>query len=493
MDRTVNAAEAVSAREWLTGKPVAGKASAADDYDAEEYGRIRRVLETPRFAYGFKDDSIERLRFRRLYEEANGIPCHLEDGQLSASIRRVGFAYDGKVYAIPAKAEAWWTEYLRDCKGAGTGIVYYEPLYDECFDECCNDKIVSAEMLKEYLASLPGEWTVGETFLILEGTQADEPELLRRELLRVWGDKALRSLEELHAFLPLVPEDSLKWALRNDAAFIWNKADAYALRQNLDLDEDEIAGLIDFIDKECEQAGQVSLENVPLDWCQESNPYLSESALYSLVHDWVADKYERKGKVLSPKGKGRDAKEAVRSFCQGRKRCTYSELQEIAMQATGGARLPQIVAAAQSVMVRVNEHDFVAEAEVDFDVLAIDVALDKMVTDFLGLKEIVSFALFPPCGFAWNLYLLESYCRRFSKKYEYRCKLDNSSNTGAIAVRECPLTYHEMMIHAVVRSGIDISREKVFEFLQAAGYMERRRYSEMDDLLARAEELRRRS
>ena len=63
-------------------------------------------------------------------------------------------------------------------------------------------------------------------------------------------------------------------------------------------------------------------------------------------------------------------------------------------------------------MVRIDVEQYVADKCVSFDVEKIDEVLDAVVTDmYLPLRSFVAFGSFPACGRAWNLFLLESYCR----------------------------------------------------------------------------------
>ena len=462
--------------------------------ELNEGGRVWQVLETPRVEYGFRNDSIERQRFRELYSEIHGMPCRLDDDGLAGVIARIGFTYAGKVYAIPESAKQWWLTKLDSYQATGINIAYYEPLYDACFDECTEARLVSSDMLHALLAEISVDYDVQSGFIALSKGQATELELLQTDILRVWGSSPLEKLDELALRLPLVPRDKVKWALLNSEAFVWNGSDTYVLSEALDLDEEEIAGLVHKIDEQCAKSGQVSLLDLPLAQYKERNPDFSDTALYSIIYGYIADRYDRRDKILSPKGSGQSVESVVHEFCLGRERCTYEVLKDIAVRATGRVRLPDIVEAVQSVMVRVDQDTYVSDDQVTFECDKIDSVLDRMIVEgFLGLKEISAFGLFPSCGFAWNLYLLESYCRRFSKRYSYRYKLANSSNVGAVAPKTCQWNYHELMVHAVARSDVKLLQDCVFEFLQTAGYIERKRYNRIDDLLKEAEELRRRS
>lgn len=59
-------------------------------------------------------------------------------------------------------------------------------------------------------------------------------------------------------------------------------------------------------------------------------------------------------------------------------------------------------------------------------------------------------------------------------------------------VKTCNLSHHDIMVHAVARSGMDLNQEEVFDFLIETGYIERRRYGDIDLLINEAAELRER-
>lgn len=155
--------------------------------------------------------------------------------------------------------------------------------------------------------------------------------------------------------------------------------------------------------------------------------------------------------------------------------------------------MSEVIEAANSVMVRIDKDSFIADRLISFDVDRVDSALDHIVTnEFIGMKEITTFSTFPFCRYGWNLFLLESYCRRFSKKYRYATRRANSSNSGAVVAKNCELSYHDIMAKAAARSERDLSKDEILDFLTETGYMERKRYSDIERLIAYAKELRER-
>ena len=142
-------------------------------------------------------------------------------------------------------------------------------------------------------------------------------------------------------------------------------------------------------------------------------------------------------------------------------------------------------------MVRISYDDFVADDHVQFDVPSIDQVLDTMVIgNGIGMKEITTFGAFPFCGYPWNLFVLESYCRRFSSKYKYDCITPNSRNGGAIIKKACNLSFHDIMVESVARSKVNLNKKDVYDYLIDSGLMIRRQYNDIERLINEAKALR---
>ena len=469
------------------------KDSLKEKISQDEMNRIRETLKLSRFEYGFKDDVVEIYRFRASYEEVNGMDCPLDDGILLDTIREMGFEFDGKIYLIADDSMKIIVDQINDYKNQGINIVYYESLYDLKSYEYFDAKIVSADMLKSVVKYLMPQFRYKSNYFALSSEHQTELELVRNDIIRVWGGNILQTFDELSLKLPLIPMDKIKFTLAQQTAFVWNSTETYMQAKWFEADEEEIVRLVDYIDKQCEENGGVSLDEIPFDRLIETNPEISETALYTCFCKLVENRFERNARMLTRKGASKDTYTAVIEFCRKQDKCTYDRLEYIAKQVAGTIKRPDIIEAANAVMVRVDKNDFIADRFIRFDTDRIDTALDYIVTnDFIGMREITTFSMFPFCGYGWNLYLLESYCRRFSKKYKYATRRANSSNSGAIVIKSCLLNYHDIMTQAVARSGRELQQNEVFGFLTEAGYMERKKYSDIDSLISEAAQLRER-
>lgn len=474
-------------------KSKAEEGSMQEEISQDELDRIRETLKLPRFEYGFKDDGVELYRFRASYEEVNGSDCSLSDEVMLNAIREMGVEFDGKVYLISDDSMKSIVDEINDYKNQGVNIVYYDSLYDLKFYEYSEAKIVSADMLKEILKHLMPQLRYRSNYFALTSEHQTELELIKNDIIRVWGSSTLRTFDELSMRLPLIPMEKIKFTLAQQPAFVWNSVETYMQADWFIADEAEMQSLCAYVDEQCEEHGVVSLDEIQFDHLIEANPEISETALYTCFCKLIEDRFERKARVLTRKGASKDTYTAVIEFCRKQEKCTYDRLESIAKRVAGIIRRPDIIEAANAVMVRVDKDDFIADRFIQFDTDRIDAALDYVITDdFIGMREITTFSTLPFCGYGWNLYLLESYCRRFSKKYKYETRRANSSNSGAIVVKSCTLSYHDIMAQAVARSGRDLQQSEVFGFLTEAGYMERKKYRDIDLLINEAAQLRER-
>lgn len=102
---------------------------------------------------------------------------------------------------------------------------------------------------------------------------------------------------------------------------------------------------------------------------------------------------------------------------------------------------------------------------------------------FIPIRGITTFAAFPDCGEKWNHYILESFCYRFSGKYELRFFAEdssrkltyfNNSSMGIITERNLDMTYSEMLSEMLSRRRFEITEENAGKYFHDAGLMKRK-------------------
>lgn len=446
------------------------------------------------FNYGFNISSpIELMRFKNYYHSDHEVDCSLSDELIISTVKSIGFEFDGKVYVIPQEAFSRIKEIINENAQSGTMILYYEEFFNLNETWLYDAHILSSDMLKQVILHKVPDYQCRTNYLILNSKKTNELDAIKLELSRVWGESILQTFDELSGKLPFIPLEKIKYSLSYGKKFFWNSFETYANIDLFKIDESQIQLIKETASELCDENGSFMLDELPISDIYGENYELSETAFYDMIFSFISESYSRNSKVISRKGEAVDATTAIIRYCGMRQSCTMDELEMIMKEKTGEVRYPVVIEAGNAAMTRIDLNQFVSDDKVQFGIDEIDAVLDGIVLDeFIGLKEITALGAFPYCGYAWNLYLIESFCRRFSKKYRYMCITPNSKNAGVILKKTCQLAYHEIMAKAVARSVVELNEKDVFDFLVSAGYMIRRQYSNMKELLELATSLRER-
>ena len=446
------------------------------------------------FSRGFMLNSpIETGRFRRFFLEETGQECPVGNENLENVIKENGFAYGGKVYVLSGHVQNRLLETIKNHMKDGCILFYYRKLYEKNEDWLYEERIFEPEMLREVLKKLFPEGKHKPGFFITMEKSISEIEALRREIHRVWDDRVLMDVSTLAARLPFIPAQKIRVGLVYNECFVWNSFETYTKQESFVFSVKDKEKILDKAEKLCQENGKVDFEELEIEEIREENFELSESAFYKCLYFFLKDRFERNHNVLYKKGVECDTYHMLYKYCVGRESCTLEELDEYTEEISGKTDRSLELRAGNSAMIRINRDTFVAEDRVNFDIDTLDKILDESIhSDGIAIRQITAFAAFPYCGFPWNWFLLESYCRRFSKKFEYKALSPNSRNGGAIVRRSSKLDYHQLMAKAVAESPIGLDKDSVYEYLVETGYMIRQRYSKIDDLIEKAKVLRQR-
>ena len=448
-----------------------------------------------RFPNGFRINSpIELLRFRRFAADDFGYESSITDEDLMKTITSCGTSFDGKVYVIDNEIESRIQNEVDLAISGGSEIIFYNSFYVRHEEWLFVGSIVSEEMLRNILIELYPKYKYKTNYFSPKLEKGTELSKINSEILRVWGSDVKLSYEQLSERLPYIPLDKIKYALAQNGDFIWNTTEVYTYVDKVDVTDEECATIAEYVAVACRITGYASLSEVPLGEIETRNSELSLTAIHNAVFGIVlADKYDKRGKIITLKGDTLDALTIIKEHCRTLEKCSLQDLLDFEKELTGESHRWIPMEAGYSVMVRADKDNFVAENYVHFDIAEIDGALDLFVTDnYLPLKSVTSFAVFPHCGQAWNLFLLESYCRRFSDRFYFEVLAANSRNAGAIVRKSCHLSYDQIMADAVVGSGIPLEKETIVEFLCNSGYIGKRFYAKSDELIKQAKAIRER-
>ena len=432
------------------------------------------------FSNGYRLNSpiaMRQLR-ERWREDHGGEELLASDHAVRAQIAAFTIQ-DGQMAFLIPRDILDWLQFIVTMYLGKSQVIFYEAFFARHQKKLSDAHIFSESILIAVLRQLfPDLHYEKMYFGKRDGTLFD---VITDDIIAIWGDKVLWTYEELADRL-YIPYDKIKQTLGARGEFLWVSNETYTHVSRVAIRDEVKVRLREKAQELSEQQPFWSIKELPIDDVLAENYELeteSCSAIYDAIYAiCLADHYDKKGVTVTQKGhssaaEGRkmSAIDRMRAFCRERDVCTLSEMNDYAKKLTKNS--VTALRAALEIMVRVDAENFVSDSYVAFDVARTDEVLSEIVVgEYLVLKDFVSFAHFPACGKQWNRYLLESYCRRFSRQFRFEAPQFNNGNVGAVIRKTASLrTYDDLLADAVLHANIDLERETVGQFLCDFGYV----------------------
>jgi len=452
-----------------------------------------------KFPNGFRLDSpIELMRFRRFTADIFGEDIVLSDEELKSAISASGTPFKGKIYVVTAETESRIKHLVDEAFASGTGMIFYKAFYENNEDWLFPASIVSVEMLEvifQKLFTSSSGYIHKKNYISNRSYTRNELTMIKNEIIRVWGKDVLVSYTHLVERLPYIPFEKIKSVLSYNSDFIWNSGGVYTHISKVNITEEERTRIASFVANSCLANGYASMSDIPMDEIEERNRELTPTAIQNAAFQiCLSDKYDKKGKITTRKGGTLNALTIMKDYCRKLDKCSLDDLLSFQEELLG-QRENQLISmeAAYAVLVRVDKNTFLAEKYVDFNTTEIDNVIALFVKgEYLPLKSFTTFVAFPHCGQPWNLFLLESYCRRFSERFRFDTPSVNSRNAGAVIRRSCVLTYVEIMADAVARSDVSYEKKAIGRFLYEKGYTGKTITAKASEIIEKAKTIRER-
>lgn len=443
---------------------------------------------------GFRIDSrieMEKLRMR-WREDHDGEELRAADAEIRAQIDACTVRAGTMVHLV-AQDVMDWLKYIVAVYLGRSQVIFYEAFYARHREHLVGAHILNEEILRVCLRRLFPVLTFEEKYF--GRRQGPIAAVVHDEILTVWGDAVCRTYDELEEML-YIPRDTLKQVLGQNGEFLWVMEETYTHISRVVLSEAVKVRMQECAAALSAERPSWNIRELPIEDVLAENDALetgTNSALYDAVYVLcLAEDYEKKGNLLTlrtqsaaPEGRSTSALDQMCDFCRVQDACTYEELR--AEGESCAARPALVLRAAMETMVRIDAEHFVSDAYVSFDTASTDAAIDAMMAgDYLALCDFVTFVAFPACRQAWNLFLLESYCRRFSRVFTVWALQYNSDGAGVVIRRESPFrTYTDVLADAALRAQIEPEADAVAVFLRDGGYISRARAGrQMNEVVA---------
>ena len=277
------------------------------------------------------------------------------------------------------------------------------------------------------------------------------------------------------------------------AEIIYNDRDCYYYVEVLPIGTDELAAIRDFLSAEIARVGYASGKDLL------NGLIIKYPATYDRLRIEYTDKGIRKGiafllsndfeidnNIISAKGNPMSCSDVFAKYCAERDHFTIDDLNMLTETLGFGTVI--YFEPVYDNSLRINKDEFVAKKYANFDVAATDAAIGHFcIGDYITISEVTNFSAFPSNNFPWNSFLLEHYVSKYSEEYKL-VSMGHTANksVGAIVKRISPLdTFDEIITDALRNANVD-NRDEALEYLVQNGFLARRKYTKIDDILKAA-------
>ena len=434
----------------------------------------RKVIEIIRgnFANGIRDDFIDTSKVLRLCSSVNPNE-QITRKQVSDIIRAEGIKHGSRFYFVSETEAENIRRLLADALSAHA-VVYYAAFYQRHEDFFNHLNIFSSDVLRKLL------WkTDYYNFYFEEFCAAQMTSRLEEELAKISATSKPLTVEEISRRLPYVPPEKILALLSNTKHYLpTNDARGYFPVARIQFDTEEIRRAERQIFSAISDKGFAAPEDYDLSSNFALNASIARNALLNLISErFFAKRFlKRRNKFYSINDLGVDGGaqasiRRLRNFVAAQNELSAEKL----FAAAQDENLNQAAAlsVAYEMMIRVSKNLFVRDELIRFDVEGVDDALSSFVCDkIISLSDVTSFTSFPPVeGYSWNLFLLESFLRKYSREYSFRAHGYSNKNLGAIyPVARDFADYFAVQVAVVVQEKVPLEKSAVENFLIEHGY-----------------------
>ena len=456
---------------------------------------IYESLLTEKFQKGFRLDSkLELKRFKRFYAEKYGREIEDDDNSIQKYIRNIGIQHEGLVYLpdlmLRQDKKQKLLHYIERNFSEGKKAIYYEALFKEFSAELQGERVYNAGMLKTYLSYINhGSYYMGGSYITKDSNVELNPMDEVRECLIEYG--APMNLNYLYRTLPHIPSKIIKQILNFNKAFIYNAPDEYLHVDAVELSKEELENIAEIIQQAIDDKEFMGGNELIGAIAQKYPKILRHLSQFSQIglRDAIGYKlsgtYHFKGNIISKGDKNLSMYDVYSDYSKTRKHFTLNELNNLKRELDTNIYFDAVYGNS----LRINQDEFVSKEQAQFDIEKTDMAIDRFCTGaYIALSEISKFGSFPDAGFPWNEYLLEHYVSDYSANYKLlHTSFNANACVGAIVRRNAGIeSFNELITNVLINSNVSLDKEYALQYLCDKGFLARRRYAEIYQILTKA-------
>lgn len=455
-----------------------------------------------RFPNGMEFDSIDLEIFRDTYSDLFDETLNFSDEELEKRLKLCGVMYRDRIFPAdgiidPVTRDRLFA-YIENQFTAGNQVLYYTAIFSDLSDAFAYCFSLTDEaMLKAYLefVSDEGQFFFNESYMAKDANvEIDHAEEIVNFMLN--AGKPM-SYEDIYAGLSHIDKDIIYREIHGSSKFVMNEKEHYFHIDIFEFSHTDGEQIAAILNKEISEDGYAiwskAFERIQdqLPVFLENNLYLSSLGIRNALSQFMSDRFNFEGDVISACGVRLSMGDVFRLYAKHHTPFSDKQIQEFSREV--GSPIYFWDLAKESV--RVSKSLFVAKDQVHFDVDAVDKALGTyLMSGYILLKEVDSFLLFPNVNYEWNAYLLESFLLHYSKKYTLVNNGTSLNNVaGAIARKDGEFTqFVDVCAQALADSNVELKKAIALNYLAEVNLITRRSYKELETAMTKARRIRNR-
>ncbi len=450
--------------------------------------RLYEIIEN-RYVSGFLPGAINFKKIKRFYEEMYSQSLDIDGGAIEDSLNKTCLNVNGKYYAPSALMECGLKMRVSDYIEVAIqskGYVFYDNILIH-FGYELTEKIPDVELLRKYLEKEYPQYAALDGYLAKNANIAIDA---TQEVEQVLFESVFpMSVDKIKALLTHLTEEAIQKVIWHDDRIIVTNNNERFLIDSMGMIDDDLES-IETIINEALDVHNCMFGNELLTSIQNQMPSLYDSirdfgdrGIRGAIAYKLKDKFKFNANIICKTEANIDNAEVFRSFAKSERYFTLSALINLKEQIGVGNVYFEAV---NEVASRINDNDYVPNEALQFDSAAIDAVLNQIVIgNMCSLKEASNFAIYPSTCYPWTEYLLESYVAKYSDEFKL-CHGGYAEGKccGAVVKKSVSLNSIDDVVveYLVLNREIQTAKEAL-ERLVEDGFIARKRYKNIEDLL----------
>ena len=453
-----------------------------------------------RYRNGMQFDSIDFENFREMYDALFDEELTFDDAELEERLRYCGVIYKDRLFPaagiIDSDTKEKLFSYIDNTFASGKKVIYYKAIYEDlsyAFASCFT--LTDENMLKAYIeySAEKNKYYFFSDYMSMERHVTINHNAEVEEFLLNAGKPML--VDDVCAALSHIPQDQVNKIISTDSHFLRNSKGEYFHVGIFEISDEEldcIAEIINGFIDENEYAIWTNVWNEIKDKMPvfiENNLYLSWLGVRNAIAQRYIGRFHFEGAVISLPKDRFAMRDVYQLYAKHHNEFTADEIYNLSKD------LDTVIYfdALSEVSVRVSSELFVSKKQISFDVDTIDRAIGSyMAKDYIRIREIDSFLIFPNVGYEWNEYLLESFVASYSRKFALLSNGYALNNVaGAIVKKDGKIKeFVDVCAAALAESGVSLKKTEALNYLADVNLITQRRYKDIETATRKASQIR---